>query len=204
MISTIIIKVMANLYYLFIPISMVTTVAFDKKYEKYKREKGYKNKYKGTYKTKGLFSGDKIDIVGTIADLGVTFLIPGYQIEPIVELFLFKDQARVTLHKEEDSKDIEAVDPNIIDVDCTVINEENVETQENSVNGEEKEFSMEALAMHAASHMENPDFYDEDTKEYAEALEAYKELYAYYMEEMNKQNQSQIAPYDEKREPRLK
>ena len=204
MIAKIIIKVMANLYYLLIPTSMITTVIFDRKYEKYKREKGYKNKYKGTYKTKGLFGGDKLDIAHTILNFITTFLFPGYQIEPLVDLLLFKDQARVTLHKEEDSKAIEAVDPNIIDVDCKVIDEETGETQENSVNGEEKEFSVEALTMHAAYHMENPDFYDEGTKEYAEALEAYKELYAYYMEEMNKQNQPQIAQDDEKREPRLK
>ncbi len=203
MLGTIVIKILANLYYLFIPASMITTFVFDRKYEKYKREKGYKNNYKGTYSTKGLFSGDIIDIIENVADLGTTFLIPAHQFGPLVDLLMFKDSARINLHKEEDSKAIEWVDPSIIDADFKIISEEKVDRKEELSVGE-KTFSMEALTMHAAKQMENPDFYDEETQEYKEAVEAYQELYEHYMEEINRQNTPVLDESDGKREPRLK
>ena len=194
-------KLMIWAYYLLIPTSMITTVVFDRKYEKYKRDKGYKNNYKGTYMTKGFFDGYKFK---TFADLVVTFLVPGYQYEPIIELVLFKGEAKSRLHKEEDSKAIEWVDPNIIDGDFKLISEEREDKEENLSGGEEQKFSMEALTMHAAYHMENPDFYGEGTEEYEEAVEAYCELYEHYMGEINKQNAEGLGETDSKREPHLK
>lgn len=194
-------KLMIWAYYLLIPTSMITTVVFDRKYEKYKRDKGYKNNYKGTYMTKGFFDGHKFK---TFADLVVTFLVPGYQYEPIIELALFKGEAKSRLHKEEDSKAIEWVDPNIIDGDFKLISEEKDDKAETLLDGKEKKLSVEAPSMPATYHMENPDFYGEGTEEYEEAVEAYCELYEHYMGEINKQNAEGLEETDGKKEPHLK
>lgn len=199
MLGTILFKIMIYGYYTLIPASMIATVIFDRKYEKYKREKGYKNNYKGTYKTKGIFDERIIEKIKTIADLGVTFLVPGYQYEPLIELALFKGEARTTLHKEEDSKAIEWVDPSIIDADFRIVSEEKVANEEEVSEGENVD-----LVMNVVSRMENPGFYDEDEEEYAEAVDSFMDLYNYYREEIDKQNTADLDEVDEKRAPSLK
>lgn len=189
------IVIMVYGYYAFIPISIAATLIYNHMYERYKREKGYKNNYKGSYNFKGFYDGH---FLKTIADYFIKFFAPGFQFEPIIDLLLFKSSAKVDFNREKLNKDIEWVDPNIIDSDFEIISEERVNQGD-----EEPDDRKEELA-HEIIHSLDSGMEDEEKREYVQAVEEYMELYVQYCEKNNDLDSTNVSIGEENSNPHLK
>ncbi|MCX4365917.1 MAG: hypothetical protein OSJ70_09135 [Bacilli bacterium] len=159
-------------YYAFIFIAIGSTIIYDFKYEKLKKKEGYKNKYRGTYKFKGLFDGH---VFKTLSDYFVKFFVPGFQLEPLIDLFLFKSSSKVDFGKEKLTKAIEWVDPSIIDVDFKIVSEEQLESLEPEKTPDMVEEVVSELNSPSSAQKE-----DREKSEYLEAVDEYIELYEQY------------------------
>lgn len=109
------------MWYFLMVLSFVSDVVLNIRYEKYKKDKGYRNKYKGAYVFKPLREGK---IIKFLANTLARYVIIGYCFEPIIENFLFEAEAKKRIHEEERNESIEYLDPNIIDVEMKLVDEE--------------------------------------------------------------------------------
>lgn len=177
-------------YYAFIPISIAATLIYNHKYERYKREQGYKNNYKGSYMFKGFYDGRRLK---TVLDYFIKFFVPGFQLEPIIDLLLLKSSAKVDFNREKLSKEIEWVDPNIVDGEFKIISEEILITDE-----EKKELGKEDII--PPINLND----DEPAREYARAIDEYIKLYGKNNDEFNSYESGNDYIWEKNSGPHLK
>lgn len=147
-------------WYALMGLSLISDVILNIRYEKYKKDNGYKNKYKGAYIFKPLREGH---IIKFLAKTLARYVVIGYCFEPVIELALFKGEAKKRLHEEEDEGSIEYVDPNIIDVEMQFVGETEgsmQEYEEMKAYSEQREREIEAEKLRKAEESLNNLFMD--------------------------------------------
>ncbi|MDE6141699.1 MAG: hypothetical protein K2G03_03755 [Bacilli bacterium] len=185
-------------YYIFIFMSIVATLIYDRKYEKYKREKGYKNNYQGTYKLKDFYNGHAFK---NLFELFKVFFLPIVQLEPIIDLAMFKNSARVYFNREKFDNAILWQDPRIIDVDFKIISEEKNDNL--AIRDEDrKDLNMENIN----GNIESLDrtLGDRQKEGYLEVIDEYFMLYGQYFDKNIVECEKNVSIGEENGERHLK